>query len=61
MDKNNNLKIFFSITFFIFFFSISASNVENYIYTSLPANKTFMPNANCIYKKKKAICVDWYQ
>ena len=53
MDKNNNLKIFFSITFFIFFFSISASNVENYIYTSLPANKTFMPNANCIYKEKR--------
>lgn len=53
MDKNNNLKIFFSITFFIFFFSIIASNVENYIYTSLPANKTFMPNANCIYKEKR--------
>lgn len=53
MNKNSNLKIFFSIIFFICFFSICASNIENYIYTSLPSNKMFMPNANCIYKEKR--------
>lgn len=53
MNKNNKFKIFFSIVFFICFFSIKASNVDNFIYTILPSNNIFMPNANCIYKEKR--------
>lgn len=53
MYKIDDLKVFVSIMFFICFFSLKASNLENYIYTSLPANNTFMPGANCIYKEKR--------
>ena len=53
MNKNKNLKVFLSVIFFNIFFSIKASNLENFIYTSLPSNRMFMPNANCIYKEKR--------
>lgn len=53
MSKNNNFKILFSVIFFFCFLVMRSSNVENYIFTSLPSNKTFMPNANCIYKEKR--------
>lgn len=51
--KNTILtKVVFFIVSILSFGRLYATNNDNYIYTLLPSNKTFIPSANCIYKEK---------
>lgn len=45
-------KITFFLIFLICITENKASVNENYIYTILPTNELYIPNANCIYKEK---------